>query len=220
MNDTLLAIERRQKQGIWITVISIVAVIAVFMAMFLHKVLSPRVMSQEELRINRAITFDVPRIIREFSLRNDQGEDFSLEDLKGKWSLIYFGFSHCPDVCPTALAKLAHLVKALDSDIAGQTQVLLVSLDPARDTPEKLAQYVRYFSPEFTGVTGEFTEIMGLTRNVNVAFNKVLLDDDYTIDHTGNLVLVNPHGHYHGFFKPPFELATLKTTFQSIVVQF
>ncbi|MFL0800298.1 MAG: SCO family protein [Agarilytica sp.] len=190
--------------------------------MFLIKINSPRLLSKEELMVNRAITFDAPRIIKDFDLLDQKGEAFTLDNLKGKWSLIYFGFTHCPDICPTTLAKLAQLEKVLEPEVADQTQMILVSLDPARDTVEALSDYMAYFSPEFVGVTGEFMTIMSLTRNVNVAFSKVVLGQDkgYTIDHTGHLVLVNPSGHYHGIFKPPFELATLKLTLQSIVLQF
>ncbi len=174
-------------------------------------------MSKDDLRVNGAIVFDQPRIIKDFTLQNHRGEAVDLQTLKGKWSLMYFGFTHCPDICPTTLAKLNDVVGLLDTDIADQTQVMLVSVDPARDTPEKLAEYVPFFNKDFIGVTGEFLQIMGFTRNVNVAFSKVVLDDDYTVDHTGNLVLINPDGHYHGFFRPPFELARLKVTYSSIV---
>ncbi len=211
----------RQQKGIWITVGSILCVIVLFMSMFLHKILSPRIMTVDELRVNRAIVFENPRIIKEFSLLDQHGEVFDLARIQGKWSLVYFGFTHCPDICPTTLAKLAKVVNLLDEDIREQTQVLLVSVDPARDTPEKLVEYMSYFNEDFVGVTGEFLNIIGLTQNLNVAFNKVMLDEgDYTVDHTGNLVLINPNGHYHGFFKPPFELSTLKTTYQSIVHQY
>ncbi len=210
----------QQRKAIWITVISCLVVMAVILVLFLHKMLSPRIMSAAELRANGAIVFDKPRIIGDFTMVDHQGRPFSLENLKGKWTLIYFGFTHCPDICPTTLAKLSQVVKQLDSDVADQTQVLMVSVDPARDTPEKLAEYVPYFHPDFVGVTGEFVQTMSLAQNVNVAFNKVMLDDDYTVDHTGNIVLINPYGHYHGFFRPPFELAKLKTTFQSIVKSF
>lgn len=210
----------QQKRGIWKTVIIIVSVMTLFMVGFVHKINSPRVMSAEELRANNAIVFENPRIIKEFQLVDHHEQAFTLEQLKGKWTLIYFGFSHCPDICPTSLAKLNQVVEQLQSDIAAETQVLLVSLDPARDTPEKLAQYVPFFNEDFIGVTGEFLEILKFSRNVNVAFSKVAQGDDYTIDHTGNIVLINPKGHYHGFFKPPFELARLKTTYQSIVSQF
>ncbi|MFL0803914.1 MAG: SCO family protein [Agarilytica sp.] len=190
--------------------------------MFLVKITSPRLLSKEELMVNRAITFDAPRIIKDFALLDQKGAPFTLDNLKGKWSLIYFGFTHCPDICPTTLAKLAQLEKVLEPEVGEQTQMILVSLDPARDTVDVLSDYMAYFSPEFVGVTGEFMTIMSLTRNVNVAFNKVVLgkDEGYTIDHTGHLVLVNPNGHYHGIFKPPFELATLKLTLQSIVLQY
>lgn len=212
---------QKQKKGIWLTIGTIVCVIVLFMSMFLHKILSPRLMSVDELRINRAITFENPRIIKEFSLLDHNGDAFELDDLKGKWSLVYFGFTYCPDICPTTLAKLSQVTQLLEDDILEQTQVVMVSVDPARDTPEKLAEYMNHFNKDFIGVTGDFLGIMGLTQNLNVAFNKVVLaEGDYTVDHTGNLVLINPKGHYHGFFKPPFELATLKTTYQSIVLQF
>ncbi len=212
----------KQKRGVWITIISILCVITLFFSLFLLKITSPRLLSKEELMVNRAITFDAPRIIKDFDLLDHAGASFTLDNLKGKWSLIYFGFTHCPDICPTTLAKLAQLEKVLEPEVAEQTQMILVSLDPARDTVEVLSDYMAYFSPEFVGVTGDFMTIMSLTRNVNVAFSKVVLgkDEGYTIDHTGHLVLVNPNGHYHGIFKPPFELATLKLTLQSIVLQF
>ncbi len=210
----------KQKRGILLTVVSIVAVMSLFIAGFVHKVTSPRILSAEELRANQAIVFQKPRIIKPFELIDHNGKPFTLENLNGKWSLIYYGFTHCPDICPNTLAKLNQVMSSLDADIAENTQVILVTLDPARDTTEKLAQYVPYFNSEFIGVTGEFLEILKFSRNVNVAFSKVQLENDYTIDHTSHLVLVNPKGHYHGFFKPPFELARLKVTYQSIVSQF
>ncbi len=220
--STESALNPKQKRGVWVTIISILCVITLFFSMFLVKITSPRLLSKEELMVNRAITFDAPRIIKDFALLDQKGAPFTLDNLKGKWSLIYFGFTHCPDICPTTLAKLAQLEKVLEPEVGEQTQMILVSLDPARDTVDVLSDYMAYFSPEFVGVTGEFMTIMSLTRNVNVAFNKVVLgkDEGYTIDHTGHLVLVNPNGHYHGIFKPPFELATLKLTLQSIVLQY
>lgn len=209
-----------QRKGIIKTVIILVAIMAVFFALFLNKLFSPRIMSPEELQINGAIIFDAPRIIKPFELVAHTGETFSNEDLEGKWTLMFFGFTHCPDICPNTLAKLAQVHKQLDSDIQKQTRVVLVSVDPARDTVDKLAEYVPWFHPEFIGVTGEFTDILKFSRNVNVVFNKVKTEDDYTIDHSGNIVLVNPDGHYAGFFKPPFELARLKTTFSSIATTY
>lgn len=210
----------KQKRGIWLTIASIVGLMALFLSMFFFKMLSPRILSKEDLRLNRAIVFDTPREIKPFSLITHKQTEFSENDLQGHWSLIYFGFTHCPDICPTTLAKLAQVVKQLDKDLAAKTKVVLVSVDPARDTPEQLAEYVTFFHPGFIGVTGEFRQILNLTGSLNVAFNKVMQGDDYTIDHTSHLVLVNPNGHYHGFFKPPFELAAMKVTLSSIAAQF
>lgn len=210
----------RQSKAVLKTVYIIIAVIAVILGLFFNKLMSPRVLSQQELMANGAVVFDKPRIIKDFELVNQHKQPFTLEDLQGKWSVVFFGFTACPDICPTTLATLSRWYKTLDSDIAEQTQVLMVSVDPARDTPEQLKSYMEHFNPGFIGVTGEFLTIKRLSDNLNVAFNKVTLDDDYTIDHSGHLVLVNPYGHYHGLFKPPFNLARLKLTYQSIVSTF
>jgi len=108
----------------------------------------------------------------------------------------------------------------LDADIEKQVQFVLVSVDPARDTVEQLSQYMPYFDPEFIGLTGEFLEIKRLANQMNMAFVKVPQGDSYTIDHTANIALVNPYGHYHGFIKPPLDNARIKLTLQSIVSRF
>lgn len=207
--------QEQQKKGIIKTIVVLVIIICLILAGFMHKMLSPRIMSQEELYVNGAILFDAPRIIKSFNLVDQKGEGFTEKNLQGKWTLMFFGFTHCPDICPTTLAKLAQVYKQLDADLQKQTQVVMVSVDPARDTQEKLAEYMPYFNQDFIGVTGEFTEILKFSRNVNAVFNKVVTGDDYTVDHSGNIVLINPDGHYQGFIKPPFEIARLKTVYVS-----
>lgn len=207
------------------TVGCILVFITLVMALFLNKMFSPRIMSLNELRINGAIVFDNPRIIKDFELVDHHNTAFTRDNLKGKWTLMYFGFTRCPDICPTMLSDLNRMSQKLDETILSQTQVVMVTADPARDTVEVLGQYIPYFNPHFIGITGEFFPIRALASNLNVAFNKVPLDgknmeNGYTVDHTGNLILINPKGDYHGFFKPPFELAKLKTTYQSIVSTF
>lgn len=209
-----------QRKGIHRTIAIIVAVVAVLMGLLVNKILTPRVLSDADLAANGAVVFDKPRIIQPFDLVDQNEQPFTLEQLQGKWTLMFFGFATCPDICPATLSTLANWIGTLDKDIARQTQIIMVTVDPARDTPEQLKSYMAHFNEDFVGVTGEFLNIKRLTDNVNVAFNKVQLDDDYTVDHSGNLVLVNPFGHYHGFFKPPFNLSGLKLTYQSIVTSF
>ncbi|SMF55850.1 protein SCO1/2 [Alteromonadaceae bacterium Bs31] len=210
----------KQKRGVLKTVVLLVLLMTLFVAGFFNKILQPRVMSDIELRANGAIVFENPRIIKEFSLVDHKGKPFSLDSLQDKWTIMFFGFTHCPDICPNTLAKLAQVYNNLNEDIAAKTQVVLISVDPARDTPQKLADYVPFFHQDFLGVSGEFLQTMQLTQNLNVAFRKIQQGDNYTVDHTANLVIINPRGHYHAFVKPPFELARLTTVFQSIVKSF
>ncbi|WP_049722981.1 SCO family protein [Gilvimarinus polysaccharolyticus] len=204
------------RRGIRLTVIGCVAFILLMIAFLINNLLTPRVMTADELRLNGAVVFDTPRRFDDFTLLNQKGDGFTRADLVGQWSLVFFGFTHCPDICPTTMAELDRLLKNLPADIAADTEVILVSLDPARDTPEVLSEYVGYFDPTFIGVTGDFLTLRRFANQVNVAFNKVTIGDDYTVDHSANVVLINPRGDYHGFFKPPFELAKLKATYSSI----
>jgi len=204
------------RRGIRLTVTACLVFMVILLILLVNRLNTPRVMSADELRLNGAMVFDTPRRFDDFTLRNHKNEPFTRENLIGQWSLVFFGFTHCPDICPTTMAELGRLYKSLPAEIAANTQILLVSLDPARDTPEALAQYVGYFDASFTGVTGDFLSLRRFANQVNVAFSKVTLGDDYTIDHSSNLVLINPRGDYHGFFKPPFELAKLKATYSSV----
>ncbi|MBB6520126.1 SCO family protein [Pseudoteredinibacter isoporae] len=206
-----------QKAGIIKTVVGIVIAIAIMLMMFIHKINSPRVLTNEELRINGLFVLDQPRILSDFELKSHRGEAFTKESLNGKWSLVFFGFTHCPDICPTTMALLNELMTELNGSILDQSQVIMVTADPARDSVEKLAEYVPFFNPEFTGVTGDFLSLKRLGNQLNVPFVKVPQGDSYTIDHGGQVVIINPRGDYHGFMSTPLDLARMKLTYQSMV---
>ena len=206
-----------RQRGIRNTVIILLLIVATVIGLIVHKVTKPRILDQMELRAQDAIVFDMPRRFSDFELIDDHGEPFTREDLQGKWSLLFFGFTQCPDICPLTLLDLSRLMPALPQEIADNTQVILVSLDPARDTPEVLAEYVAAFNKDFIGVTGEFLTLRRFANELNVAFAKVTQGEDYTVDHSGNIVIINPMGDYHGFFKPPFSVEKLQLTFTSVV---
>jgi protein SCO1/2 len=214
----------KQRRGIQLTVVGVVVFITVVMALFINKITTPRVLSPMELRVNGTFVFEQPRIIQDFALTDQHGEPFALEQLQGKWSLMFFGFTHCPDICPTTLLQLKTVKQQLKPEIAAQTQFILVSVDPARDTVEQLAQYMPYFDPEFVGLTGDFLQIKRLATQLNMAFVKVTQGDgntdNYTVDHSANIAIVNPYGHYHGFVKSPLHEARLKLTLQSMITSF
>tara|TARA_R110002072_G_scaffold87977_6_gene198208 strand:- start:21977 stop:22621 length:645 start_codon:yes stop_codon:yes gene_type:complete len=205
-----------QSRNIKLTVGGLLLVIAVIVGGFVHRVSMPRVMTESEMKINGLYMFDTPRAIGDFALIDHHGEVFDPARLQGQWTLIFFGFTYCPDICPTTMTFLNQFVSSLEGTEAEDTQVVMVSVDPARDTVEQLATYVPYFNPEFTGVTGEFLDIHRFATALNTPFRKVAGEGgDYQVDHSANVVLINPRGDYHGFFKAPLDLAKMKATYRS-----
>jgi len=204
------------RRGVAITVAAILTFIVIIVASFVYRIQQPRVMTEAETRANGLFLFETPRDLGAFSLIDHRGQAFTRENLKGTWTLVFWGFTHCPDVCPTTMAFLADVVSQLEQTEAEDTQVVMVSVDPARDTQPVLAQYVPYFHPDFVGVTGEFTEILQLAHRFSAPFRKVTeADGSYQVDHSANVALVNPRGDFHGFFRAPLDLAKFKVTYRS-----
>lgn len=206
-----------QQVGIRRTIIIIVCFIVLVIFGFIWRMNQPVIMSVQDLRINGAIVLNTPRKFSDFDLIDHRGDAFTLERLKGQWSMIFFGFTNCPDVCPTTLATLNETYSKLKDSEKENLQIIMVSLDPERDTVDKLGQYMPYFNTDFVGVTGNKHFIKRFTTEINIAYNQVPLGgDDYTVDHSSQIVLVNPNGHYHGFFKSPHSAIMLRKTWRSI----
>jgi protein SCO1 len=144
-----------------------------------------------------------PRNIEPFTLTDHTGAPFSLEQLRGRPSLVFFGFTHCPHVCPTTLAKLVQVKR--DSGIR-DLRVILVTVDPERDTPAALATYLGNFDPEFVGLTGDQRVIEALAKDLSVAMARTELPGGtYTMDHTAAVFLVDARGALVAVFTPPIE---------------
>ena len=199
------------------TIAVLIAFILLVVYGFAWRMNQPVIMSNEELQINGAIVLDKPRIFSDFELQDHRGELFNIARMQDVWTIVFFGFTHCPDICPTTLAMLNDTYSKLKDSEKERLQVVMISLDPERDTVEKLAEYVPYFNPEFIGVTGNKHLSRRVTAELNVAYNQVPLSgDDYTVDHSTQLILINPKGHYHGFFKAPHTEITMRSTWRSI----
>jgi protein SCO1 len=146
-----------------------------------------------------------PRAVADFHLLDDRGQPFTERDLQGKASLVFFGFTHCPDVCPTTLAKLAQVRKTA---ALPRLQVLFVTVDPQRDTVQAVGGYAHAFDPSFVGLTGEPKAIEKLTAAFGVAALRVdLPGGDYTMDHSAAVFLVDERARIVGVFTPPFDVA-------------
>ncbi len=139
--------------------------------------------------------------------------------LKHRWSLLFFGFTHCPDVCPTTLGMLAQTEKALANlPDERRPQIVLISVDPQRDTPQQLASYVKFFSPSFTGVTGTQDAIDDFARALGVPVAISPTDNgDYTVDHSAAIFLVDPDGAMRALFSTPHSPAIIADDYRRIV---
>jgi protein SCO1/2 len=202
------------------TVIGCIAFMALVMGLTLNRILSPAVMTTEQLNENGLFVYDVPRRFSDFALSDQHGAPFTLDQLKGKWSLLFFGYTFCPDICPITMATIRQfeqLLREVDPDAAARLQVVMVSVDPERDTPEKLGEYVGFFGDDYIGATGEYIDIFNFARQLNVAFGyQPQPDGSYLVNHSGQITLINPEGHFHGFFKIPHDPEQMALTFRSV----
>lgn len=208
-----------QKRGVYVTVAVVISFILAALTLFLLGLNQPRILTADQLKTNGVFLFENPRSFKEFSLLDYNNQSFDAEQLQGKWSLVFFGFTFCPDVCPTTLALLNRFYQQQQQDeIAKDLQIILVSVDPARDTPEKLFEYVRFFNKDFIGLTGPFLDVHRFATQLNTPFRKVPGGgENYSVEHSANIAIINPQGHYIGFFRAPLELAKLNSSYRSIL---
>ncbi|MEP6546015.1 MAG: SCO family protein [Gammaproteobacteria bacterium] len=160
------------------------------------------------------------RTLPDFNLIDQHGRAFRAVNLRGHWSLLFFGYTNCPDFCPTTLTILAAMNKRLHADKAQVVpQVIFVSVDAKRDTPEQLAKYVPYFDPEFIGLTAvDQPSIEAVAKKLGVAvILQPAADGSYTVDHSGAIFVLNPDGRLTAILTGPFSVGALLSDFQRIV---
>ena len=155
-----------------------------------------------------------------FELISHKGEAFQLIDIKGKVGIIFFGFTHCPDVCPNTLLEIQRLIVALD-DQAEEMKVLFISVDPKRDTPEKLDSYVSYFNKNIIGLTGSEEDIAKVLKqfNASVKFSGDTSSDTYNVEHTANMFLINKQGDIGSIILPRTPFAVLEQQVRKLINQ-
>ena len=195
--------------------------IAAVLALFINKLTTPRVLSTNELIVNGLFLFEEPKEISDFSFYSANGVKFTKDNLKGKWTLMYFGFTRCPDECPTTMYQIKKLVNILrEKDFPlDDKQWVLVSIDPERDTPEEIDKYAKGFDEDFMGVSNIRPMLLSLATQLSV--NNVMpsedsMDHSHLDNHVNNIILLNPNGDFAGVFRPPFDISRLSLTYQSV----
>lgn len=156
-----------------------------------------------------AFVLPSPIALPDFSLLDQHGNAVSAETFQGQWDLVFFGFTHCPDICPITLQTLATAKRELAA--AGTEplpRIVLVSVDPDRDAPAQLGEYVDAFGAGNLGVTGELAEIRKLTKALGIYFEKRVADgENYGVDHSAAVLVFNPAGEFHALFSGPHTVA-------------
>lgn len=175
---------------------------------------------------NSAQLLPAPKMLPEFDLVNQYGEPIRSNLWRDRWSLVFFGFTSCPDICPLELQKLGKLLRAMEAKTG--LQVIFITVDPERDTPNKLRDYVGFFHPDIVALSGRNTELSRTAQFFGAAYDRsVIIDskllrvpsgidmpdgsgDFYQVNHSTRVFIVNPGGAYSGSFAPPFDVIQLE----------
>jgi protein SCO1/2 len=155
----------------------------------------------------------------QFALIDHRNQPFTSENLRGEWTFLFFGFTHCPDICPTTLQMLSQVAKGL-SDLPEEqrARVVLISVDPKRDTPEQLSKYVSFFNPDFTGVSGSEAALNDFTRQLGVPVAISAGEAEaYTVDHSAAIFLIDPSGSIRALFSPPHSAQAIADDYRRVV---
>lgn len=154
------------------------------------------------------VVYSEPQALEPFTLIDGDGQPFTEQQLQDRWSLVFVGYTFCPDICPTTLSDLSRIYPEL-AQLSDQVQVIFVSADPARDTPERLKVYTQYFNPNFIAVTAEHEELMPAVQQLGLIYGIFDREEEnYLVDHSASIALVNPKGQLHASFRPDFDEKT------------
>ena len=187
------------------TVFILAAIVALIMGLTMYRVLDNR-NSDDRLALIDAGIILLPqsRTLPDLKVTDQNGAPVALDQLKDKWTLLFFGYTFCPDICPTTLAQIRQIRSELSTEDAEKLRVVLVSVDPNRDTPQRLKEYLGYFDEQYIGLTAPVADIQKLANAVSVPFIPAdTSKPNYTVDHSGNLALLGPDGKQRGFIRAP-----------------
>jgi protein SCO1/2 len=218
-------------RNIKITVIACLAFVVLVLVMTYYRTTATpsEALSAEQLREVGALVYDKPVNLNPFALQDHRGASFSNSSLNGQWTLVFFGFTSCPDICPLTLTELRQFYTKLEEGpLAADTQIVMVSVDPVRDTTEALANYMGSFHESFLGVNGDYDDIAAFARQLFIAHSPppslsnehaehdMASMDIYDIDHGAKVLIINPQGEYVGFFDAAIQDAALTRGYAAI----
>ncbi len=194
-------------KGVTFTVVVLLAIAALFSGIFVGQHLHFK--KKIDVAKFHGTYLENPRTINQFSLMGTDQKTFDNSSLQGQWTLLFFGFTNCGYLCPTTLAEVSKMYRILEAQgVKELPRVVMISIDPDRDSQEKLGHYVTSFHPDFYGARGEDDSVKAMTHEMGIAYTKVIdknnMDpQNYDVQHSGALMLFNPQGELNAFFTTP-----------------
>lgn len=163
-----------------------------------------------EPELSSSRIYDQPRTIEPFQLQGSDGADVTNTALQGQWTLLFTGYTFCPDICPTTMANLKARWEQLSNATDFPVQVWMISVDPQRDDVDRQNMYVNFFGEGFYGVRAEHRDLYPFVRNIGLMYS--IPDEgetNYLVNHSAAVILVDPNGHQHAIFRPSHEIGEL-----------
>ena len=177
---------------------------------------------QAKLKSTQVLPSDF-KSVPAFSLLDVDGNEITEAALAKQWSLMFFGYTHCPDVCPITLNVMKEVVTKLEADSSPPLQVVFMTVDPVRDTPEIMKNYIGFFNEDFVGISGDLNASNQLTRALGIVAAFTANNEDpknYLVDHTASMLLIDPDLRVRAKFSPPHEAATIVEDFKTLMGAF
>lgn len=166
---------------------------------------------QESLKTSIALPLDF-KTVPDFTLLDVNAESIDQSVFDDKWSIVFFGYTHCPDVCPITLQIMKNVASKVAEQKGEMPQIVFVSVDPVRDTSEVMKNYISFFNEEFVGITGELKDVHAMTRSLGIVASFTANKDDpdnYLVDHTASLLLIDPQRRLRAKISPPHVAETI-----------
>ncbi len=196
--------------------VGIVALVSLVVGLYVATKISP-VASQPQY----ASIYPQPRQLPEFTLYDQNSEDFTNQQLDGYWTLAFVGYTYCPDICPTTLAELKKIYPQLgEIDAQHPIQIWFISVDPQRDSAQRLKEYIEFFNPEFHATSAPHKQLFPLVRAMGMMYSMSgdMETNDYLVDHSASVTIINPQGQVIGRFKPKMQPGQLAVSDSAKIV--
>lgn len=196
--------ERNNGQIIKTASFAVLAVAFSLVMFWLYQQLTADQKTKALLEQNNVLLFSEPRAIPMVELSRHDGSSFTTKQFTGRWDLVNFGYTYCPDICPTNMADMKIAYKQLaEAGLADQVNFWMVTVDPERDTEQQLALYVPFFHEDFVGLTGEPEVIATLATQLSAVYYREGEGEGYTVAHSDNYAIINPAGEFVALMRPP-----------------